>query len=133
MQGKNFVKSIMRAAQEQPVLNVVDDQRGCPTYAGDLADALASLLDLDVEGVLHVTNRGDCTWHEFAQAIVQEMGLTVPVLPITTAQAGRLAKRPAYSVLSHNRLAALGQVLPDWRQALSRFVRLQRAPLATSS
>lgn len=133
MQGKNFVKSIMRAAQEQPVLNVVDDQRGCPTYAGDLADALASLLDLDVEGVLHVTNRGDCTWHEFAQAIVQEMGLTVPVLPITTAQAGRLAKRPAYSVLSHNRLAALGQVLPDWRQALSRFVRLQRAPHATSS
>jgi dTDP-4-dehydrorhamnose reductase len=132
LQGKNFVKSIMRAAREQPVLNVVDDQRGCPTYAGDLADTLAALLHRDVEGILHVTNRGDCTWHEFAEAIVHDMGSAVPVLPITTAQAGRLAKRPTYSVLSLGRLTALGLDLPHWKQALSRFMHLQRASLATS-
>lgn len=132
-QGKNFVKSIMRAAQEQPVLNVVDDQRGCPTYAGDLAATIVELLQRDVDGIVHVTNRGHSTWHEFAQAIVQEMGLSVPVLPITTSQAGRLAFRPPYSVLSLDRLTSLGLDLPDWRQALKRFLSLHSAPLTSST
>jgi dTDP-4-dehydrorhamnose reductase len=128
--GKNFVKSIMQAAQSQPCLKVVNDQRGCPTYAEDLAQAVVFLLHRDVDGIVHVTNSGACTWHEFAEAIVQEMGLAVPVLPITTGQAGRLAKRPAYSVLSGERLALLGRALPDWRQALKRFVQLQSHALA---
>jgi len=132
-QGKNFVKSIMRAAQEQPVLKVVHDQRGCPTFAGDLAATIVPLLQRDVDGILHVTNRGHCTWHEFAQAIVREMGLSVPVLPITTSQAGRLAVRPPYSVLSLDRLASLGLDIPDWQQALRRFLQLQAASLAASS
>lgn len=128
--GKNFVKSIMQAAQSQPCLKVVNDQRGCPTYAEDLAQAVVFLLHRDVDGIVHVTNSGACTWHEFAEAIMQEMGLAVPVLPITTGQAGRLAKRPAYSVLSGERLASLGRALPDWRQALKRFVQLQSHALA---
>jgi dTDP-4-dehydrorhamnose reductase len=128
--GKNFVKSIVQAAQSQPCLKVVNDQRGCPTYAEDLAQAVVFLLHRDVDGIVHVTNSGACTWHEFAEAIVQEMGLAVPVLPITTGQAGRLAKRPAYSVLSGERLASLGRALPDWRQALKRFVQLQSHALA---
>lgn len=128
--GKNFAKSIMQAAQSQPCLKVVNDQRGCPTYAEDLAQAVVFLLHRDVDGIVHVTNSGACTWHEFAEAIVQEMGLAVPVLPITTGQAGRLAKRPAYSVLSGERLASLGRALPDWRQALKRFVQLQSHALA---
>lgn len=131
--GKSFVKSIMRAAQEQPVLKVVDDQRGCPTRAEDLADALVSLMRQDVTGVLHVTNRGDCTWYELAQAIVREMGLAIPVLPITTQQAGRLAQRPAYSVLTSDRLESLGISLPHWRDALRRFMSGQQVSLATSS
>ena len=106
--GKNFVKSIMRAAQSEGILKVVDDQSGCPTYAGDLAAAVASLVAKDVEGVIHVTNRGQCTWYEFAQAIVREMGFCCSVIPITTEQAGRLAKRPPYSVLSPDRLASMG-------------------------
>jgi len=130
--GKNFVKSIMRAAQDQPVLKVVDDQRGCPTHAEDLAAALATLIRQDVTGLLHVTNRGDCTWHEFAEAIVREMGASVPVLPITTQQAGRLAARPAYSVLSSDRLASFGVVLPHWKDALKRFMSGHRVPLAAS-
>jgi len=131
--GKNFVKSIMRAAQEQSVLRVVHDQQGCPTFAADLAQTIGLLIEQGAEGILHVTNRGQCTWHEFAEAIVQEMGLSVPVLPITTGEAGRLAKRPPYSVLSLDRLTSLGLVLPDWKAALKRFLHLQRLPLPASS
>ncbi|MBX3328810.1 MAG: dTDP-4-dehydrorhamnose reductase [Nitrospira sp.] len=130
--GKNFVKSIMRAAQSEPVLKVVNDQSGCPTYAEDLAASIASLVRKDVEGVIHVTNRGQCTWYEFAQAIVREMGFCCSVLPITTEQAGRLAKRPPYSVLSPDRLVSWGLGLPEWNQALARFSKVVRMPLSIS-
>ncbi|MGE3978001.1 MAG: dTDP-4-dehydrorhamnose reductase, partial [Nitrospira sp.] len=122
--GKNFVKSIMRAAQSEPILKVVNDQFGCPTYAQDLAAAVASLVGKHVEGVIHVTNRGQCTWYEFAQAIVREMGFRCSVVPITTEQAGRLARRPPYSVLSPDRLVSLGLTLPEWSQALTRFAKV---------
>jgi len=121
--GHNFVKTIMRVAAEKPFLEVVADQRGCPTHADDLAQALAGLLQSDLKGICHVTNRGDCTWHEFARTIVKLMGWPTEVRPITTAQAGRVAKRPAYSVLSLRRFEALGQPLPHWHDALSRFVK----------
>lgn len=127
--GKNFVKSIMRAAQTEPILKVVNDQSGCPTYAWDLAAAVASLVGKDVEGVIHVTNRGQCTWYEFAQAIVREMGFCCSVVPITTEQAGRPAKRPPYSVLSPDRLLSLGHALPEWSQALARFAGVAHMPL----
>jgi len=127
--GKNFVKSIMQVAQSEPVLKVVNDQSGCPTYAEDLAAAVASLVRKDVEGVIHVTNRGQCTWYEFAQAIVREMGFCCSVIPITTEQAGRLARRPSYSVLSPDRLASLGLALPEWSQALARFANVARMSL----
>ncbi len=129
--GKNFVKSIVRAAQSEPVLKVVNDQRGCPTHAGDLASAVAFLLSRDVEGVMHVTNQGQCTWYEFAVAIVREMGLNIPVVPISTEQAGRLAKRPHDSVLSQGQLISLGLVLPQWGQALAQLVKVTHLPLAT--
>lgn len=120
--GQNFVKTIMRLATEKPVLDVVADQRGCPTNAEDLAQALADLLASDLRGICHVTNTGDCTWHEFAQAIVSLLGLSTSVRPISTAQAGRLAKRPAYSVLAHERLQSVRPVLPHWKTALAGFI-----------
>jgi dTDP-4-dehydrorhamnose reductase len=121
--GLNFVKTIMRLAVEKPFLEVVGDQRGCPTYADDLAWAMKKLLASEVRGVCHVTNGGDCTWHEFAEAIVRQMGLSTVVRPITTAQAGRLAKRPAYSVLSQDRWAGICEPLPHWKDALVRFMK----------
>ena len=121
--GKNFVKTIMRAAAEQPLLEVVADQRGCPTHAGDLAQALHALLKSDLRGICHVTNSGDCTWHELAEAIVRLMGLRTDVRPITTAQAGRPAKRPAYSVLGHRRLELVQPALPHWQTALQRYMK----------
>ena len=128
--GKNFVKSIMQAARSQPALEVVADQRGCPTYAEDLAEALRSLADRRVEGILHVTNRGDCTWHEFACAIVTMMGSPVSVQAITTQMAGRLAPRPAYSVLAQDRVKSLGLILPEWKDGLTRFMHSQQGTMA---
>jgi dTDP-4-dehydrorhamnose reductase len=122
-EGNNFVKTIMRVAQERPVLEVVVDQRGCPTYAEDLAQALSQLAMSDLRGICHVTNSGHCSWYELAQAIVRQTGAGSAVHPITTAQAARLARRPAYSVLSHDRFAAQYSPLPEWQDALSRFLR----------
>jgi dTDP-4-dehydrorhamnose reductase len=121
--GSNFVKTIMRVAQERPILEVVTDQIGCPTYAEDLASALRQLLMSDLQGILHVTNGGHCSWYGFAQAIVRMAGAGTAVRPITTAQAARLAKRPAYSVLSQDRFARHYAPLPDWHDALARFMR----------
>jgi dTDP-4-dehydrorhamnose reductase len=121
--GNNFVKTIMRLAAEKPFLDVVGDQRGSPTNADDLALALKDLLKSDLRGICHVTNTGDCTWHEFAEAIVNRMELSIPVRPITTAQAGRLARRPAYSVLAPGRLASVRALLPHWQDALARFMK----------
>jgi dTDP-4-dehydrorhamnose reductase len=122
-EGKNFVKTIMRLANEKPTLEVVADQRGCPTYADDLALAIKQLLTGKMRGICHITNSGDCTWQEFAQTIVRQMGLKTLVRPITTAQAGRLANRPAYSVLSTERFAKQWSPLPHWQDALARFMK----------
>jgi dTDP-4-dehydrorhamnose reductase len=122
-EGNNFVKTIMRLAQERPVLDVVADQRGCPTYAEDLAQALQQLALSDMQGICHVTNGGHCSWYEFARAIVRLTGAAATVRPITTAQAARLAKRPVYSVLSQERFATYYSPLADWQDALARFLR----------
>jgi dTDP-4-dehydrorhamnose reductase len=121
--GSNFVKTIMRLASEKSSLDVVGDQRGCPTNADDLAQALLDLATSDLRGICHVTNTGDCTWHEFAKAIVSLMNLSTPVRSITTAQAGRLATRPLYSVLAQGRLGTVRAQLPSWKEALARFIR----------
>jgi len=120
--ANNFVKTIMRLAGEKPFLEVVADQRGCPTNADDLALVLKDLVASDLQGICHATNTGDCTWHEFAEAIVSFMGLSTPIRPITTAQAGRLAKRPSYSVLAQGRLSTVRMPLPHWKDALARFM-----------
>jgi dTDP-4-dehydrorhamnose reductase len=121
--GKNFVKTILQLSAERPVLRIVADQRGCPTLAEDLAAVLTELIQRRLCGTLHVTNAGSCTWHEFAAEIISLSGRSVRVDPITTAEAGRAAKRPAYSVLASDRLHQLGLSLPPWRDALKRFVQ----------
>ena len=121
--GSNFVKTMMKLAREKPFLEVVGDQRGCPTNADDLALALKDLITSDLRGICHVTNGGDCTWHEFAEAIVSLMGLAIPVRPITTEQMGRLARRPPYSVLAPGRLGTVRALLPHWKDALARFMK----------
>ena len=121
--GSNFVKTIMKLAAEKPFLDVVGDQRGCPTNADDLAQALKNLAASDLRGICHVTNSGDCTWHEFAEAIVCLMGLSIPVRPITIEQMGRPARRPLYSVLAPSQLGMVRALLPHWKDSLSRFMK----------
>ncbi len=123
LQGKNFVKTMLQLAAERPCLKVVADQRGCPTFAEDLAGMIGRLVTHPVRGVLHVTNEGHCTWHEFATEIVRLSGYRVPVEPITTADMPRPAKRPAYSVLSAERLHHLGLRMPSWQDGLQRFMK----------
>ncbi len=122
-QGKNFVKTMLQLAAERPCLKVVADQRGCPTFAEDLAGMIGNLVAHPAQGILHVTNEGHCTWHEFATEIVRLSGHRVPVEPITTADMPRPAKRPAYSVLSADRLHHLGFSMPSWQDGLQRFVK----------
>ncbi len=123
--GKNFVKTIIRLAREQAALRVVGDQRGCPTHAGDLATALARVLHLDLRGVAHAAGSGDCSWFEFACAIVAQMGLPVTVQAISTAETRRDAPRPPYTVLANRVLAEAGITLPHWKESLKRFMQEQ--------
>ena len=122
-EGHNFVKTILKLAHERPVLEIVSDQRGCPTYADDMAAALKMLALSGAQGIYHVTNGGDASWYEFAQAIVRHVGLSTIIRPITTVQSGRPAKRPAYSVLNGDRFAGDFFPLPTWQDALARFMK----------
>ena len=111
----NFVRTMLRLAAERDEIAVVDDQRGCPTYVGHLAAAARELVDRPY-GVWHLAAEGECTWAEFAEAIFEEAGVDCRVRRITTAELGRPAARPAYSVLRSERRDA--PRLPHWREGL---------------
>jgi dTDP-4-dehydrorhamnose reductase len=113
--GHNFVRTMLRLGAERDEVAVVDDQRGCPTYVGHLAEAVQELVELPF-GRWHVAAEGDCTWAEFAEAIFEEAGLECRVRRITTEELGRPAPRPAYSVLRSERARA--PMLPHWREGL---------------
>ena len=112
--SKNFVRTMLRLGAEQDEVAVVDDQRGAPTYVGQLAEATKEVLRLPF-GVYHVAAGGDCTWADFAEAIFEEAGLDTRVRRITSAELGLRAPRPAYSVLRSERGAP---ELPHWRDGL---------------
>lgn len=118
--GKNFVKTMVEKGAAGGPLRVVDDQVGSPTYARDLAKAIAELLSRELTGTYHVTNAGSCSWHAFACAILKEVGMAhVPVTPMPTAELGRPAPRPAFSVLANHAWAAAGlRPLRPWPDAL---------------
>ena len=121
--GKCFPDTILKLAASRPALDVVDDQRGCPTYTTDLARAIIQLCRKNASGIVHVTNAGDCTWFEFAQEIVRNAGLSTAVRPVSSQQMARPAPRPAYSVLSAVSLRALGIEIPSWPDALRRYIK----------
>ncbi len=120
--GKNFVKTILSLAVTQPELRVVEDQRGSPTYARHLAQVIAGLIRSDVTGVVHAGGEGECSRYEFTKAILQEAGLGCRVVPISTAESGRLAWRPPYSALSTAFLHQHGLSLPPWREEVRQFL-----------
>jgi dTDP-4-dehydrorhamnose reductase len=113
----NFVRTMLRLGAERDEVSVVDDQRGCPTYTAHLARSVGELVAAGAPyGIWHLAADGDCTWAEFAEAIFEEAGLDCRVRRIATAELGRPAPRPAYSVLRSERDGA--PQLPHWREGL---------------
>ena len=114
--GHNFLRTMLRLGAERDEVAVVDDQRGCPTYVGHLAEATRALVDSGAEfGIWHLAADGDCTWADFAEAIFEEAGLDCRVRRITTAEFGARAPRPAVSILRSEKDAPR---LPHWRDGL---------------
>jgi len=123
--GKNFVQAIFNKARTSNKLEVVDDQFGSPTYTKDLAAALKVLLERNIKGVFHITNRGACSWFQFAKRILQEIALDgVQVCPIKSEQLQRPAKRPLYSVLSNRKFVeTTGKTMQPWQLALRDYLK----------
>ncbi|MGG4000406.1 dTDP-4-dehydrorhamnose reductase [Anoxybacillus kestanbolensis] len=123
--GNNFVKTMLKLAQERNELMVVHDQVGCPTYTVDLANCILELIQTEKYGVYHVSNSGHCSWYEFAKAIFEEAGIKVKVNPCTTKDFPRPAPRPAYSVFEHMALRLNRfKEMPHWRESLKNFVKI---------
>ena len=120
--GKCFPDTILKLAASRPALDVVNDQRGCPTYTVDLARGIIELCRKDASGIVHVTNTGECTWFDFAREIVKGAGLQTEVRPVSSAQMARPAPRPAYSVLAATSLHRYGIEMPAWEDALERYL-----------
>jgi dTDP-4-dehydrorhamnose reductase len=129
--GKNFVKTILRLAQERETLRIVEDQIGTPTWTGDLAEVALALAEGQTEsGIYHVTNSGVASWYDFALAICEEATLlgwnlrVHEIVPISTAEYPTPAKRPSYSVLSRHKVEGiLGRKMTHWRVALRLMLK----------
>jgi dTDP-4-dehydrorhamnose reductase len=120
--GKNFVRTIVGAAQKRPTLRVVDDQRGRPSSAEQLAETSLRLLEAGGRGTFHASDAGECTWFEFAKAAVARAGLSCQVEPCSSAEYPSPARRPSYSVLDLSRTEALIGPLTPWEESLARVV-----------
>lgn len=119
--GNNFVKTMLRLAGERDEISVVSDQIGSPTYAGDLAKAIHSVIKSDkwVPGIYHFTDEGVASWYDFTKAIFEIAGKKTLVKPIRTSEYPSPAKRPQYSVLSKNKIKTnYGIEIPYWRDSL---------------
>lgn len=125
--GKNFVKTMLRLMAEKEELKVVNDQKGSPTYALDIAKAIMQVISKEkwVEGVYHFSNQGEITWYEFAEAIKEMAGMKCRVMPITTDQYPTPAVRPAYSVLDNTCIINTFHIKPvPWKTSLADCLKL---------
>jgi dTDP-4-dehydrorhamnose reductase len=131
--GKCFPETILKIAATKPEIDVVDDQRGRPTYTPDLARAIIQLCHKQATGIAHITNAGDCTWFEFAREIIRDAGLNTVVRPTTSEKFVRPAKRPKYSVLSASSRGKYGIQMPHWQEALRAYLAERKKLAAVQS
>jgi dTDP-4-dehydrorhamnose reductase len=117
--GHNFVKTMLRLGAEKEELNVVDDQLGSPTYAGDLAEAIMKIISLNGTnyGTYHYSNEGAISWYDFAKEIFDTKGMTIKVNPLLSKAYPTPAKRPAYSVMDLSKFNQLIDI-PSWKKSL---------------
>ena len=124
--GGNFVKTMLRLGKERDTIGVVADQKGTPTYAGDLAAAIKTVLISEkfVPGIYHYTNEGACTWYDFAVKIFEIAGLKCIVKPLETVEYPTRAKRPAYSILDKSKIKEVYSVdVPIWEKGLEKCMK----------
>lgn len=122
--GNNFVKTMLKLAEDKDSLSVVSDQVGCPTYTKDLAACIEQLIQTEKYGIYHVSNSGSCSWFEFAKAIFELANKPVEVNPVSTSEFPRPAKRPSYSVFAHRALKQNGfDEMRNWKDALADFLK----------
>jgi dTDP-4-dehydrorhamnose reductase len=132
--GRNFVETMLRMAQEGKPIRVVNDQRCTPTYTRDLAEGTVALIHSQASGVYHVTNAGDATWFEFAQAIFECAGVRPSISAITSGEFASAARRPAFSVLDCSNFSRqTGQKLRTWKTALKSYLQERSQKSASSS
>lgn len=122
--GQNFPKTILSKAKRGESLSIVTDQVGSPTYTGDLAHQIYSLLQSEAKGIYHTANQGSCSWYQFAEQILHVAGLSYQLNPITSSELDRKAKRPTWSILQPHRLLEENRLtLPTWESGLRSFFR----------
>ncbi|MDQ4806562.1 sugar nucleotide-binding protein, partial [Klebsiella pneumoniae] len=129
--GNNFLKTMLRLGTERNSLSIVGDQRGCPTYAGDIAWAIVELINLNAKGgIYHFCGDTEVSWFEFAEFILKEALLLnkISKLPelnsISTSQYPTPAKRPAYSSLDTSKIRSLGIQASDWKLAVKNVLNI---------
>lgn len=124
--GKNFVRTMLQLAKSRDSLTVVNDQFGTPTYTPDLARLLTDMIQTDKYGIYHATNEGGyISWYDFAKEIFAQANVEVQVAPVDSAAFAAKARRPENSRLSKQKLLTEGfELLPDWRDALGRFLKV---------
>ncbi len=113
--------------KERKFIRVVDDQKGSPTYAGDLAGAILQMLEKDnfIPGIYHYSNEGETTWYEFAEEIKKLTGSTCEILPIPTSDYPTPAKRPTYSLMDKSKIKKdYGLQIPDWQTSLAFCIEI---------
>lgn len=121
--GKNFVYTMMNLGKDKESLNVVDDQRGNPTNANDLAYHILKLIESEEYGVYHCTGKGECSWYDFAKLIMELSERKCVVNPCTSQEFKTAAKRPEYSSLDNMMLrCTVGDEMRDWKEALASFI-----------
>jgi len=124
--GNNFVKTMLRLGKEKDTLSVVNDQKGTPTYAGDLAKVILQCIEatnLDF-GIYHYSNKGVTTWYEFAKEIFEESKISIHLKSITTAEFPTAAERPRFSALDSSKIKRILDIeIPFWKKSLKRVLR----------
>jgi dTDP-4-dehydrorhamnose reductase len=121
--GGNFVDTIRKIAKEKSELRVVDDQVTSPTYTKDLAEKLVQLMNTEYYGIFHITNRGHCSWYQFARQILEQTGIKTPIIPIKSDEYPQRARRPHFSVLDNYNLKLLGMDdMRPWQEALEAYL-----------
>lgn len=124
--GNNFVRTMLKLGKEKETINVVMDQYGSPTYAVDLASIIHGAIEKQIPyGIYHATNIGYTTWYEFTKQIFEKVGYTCKVNPVTSEEFASKAKRPKNSKLSKKKLIGAGIEIPNYEDALNRYLKTE--------